>query len=611
MLIVVFTTSLLFAQSRNVKVERTQIPDEEFRSGILDEEFQANYPTSGSGDAMVVTGYDYETNVATRRMLDLVDIDGDGVRDPIMAAMKRDVEGGDRFIMFAYKAFGVVDIFNTFDPSQTPFGWPEVQYCVGGPNDGQALVMGHIGGEAWHSWIDLVNLEPILPFPQTTFGDNATFAWPSFVYLGSVAGAIIGISNDIVMHLSVDGGATFDSLLSIGDGDSNVDMLAVSDFPAENPLRKSNDDMVIATLGCFAGAGTMGNPDVTYWYGSTDGGTTFSGNIIAEGSSDNPEWGWVGNRLTYAPWPNNFDQVGYNIDATGVTHVMLNGYGEGLYMGGMDTVNIYPMLYWNSSNGEWLAVTDENMEGPTDASGNLVDENSPGNGIGNAYGTVANSSDGQVVFVLWQGPEWQGDPGSSDFNLFPGDGGANTGPSYYTNIYYRTSEDGGATWGPVGTLQGDPMVQESYPVLAADLEINGDQATAHYLYYVDPIPGTSLFAGGNSFDPNGVWYYNSYTWTLTTGVEDEIVVNSFNLEQNYPNPFNPTTNIKYSLAERSAVSLIVYDILGNEIATLVNTTQSVGDYDINFDAANLASGLYIYTLKAGSFTSTKKMMLLK
>ena len=98
---------------------------------------------------------------------------------------------------------------------------------------------------------------------------------------------------------------------------------------------------------------------------------------------------------------------------------------------------------------------------------------------------------------------------------------------------------------------------------------------------------------------------------LATGVEDEIVVNSFTLEQNYPNPFNPSTSIKYSLAERSAVSLKVYDVLGNEVVTLVNTTQSIGDYDINFDAANLASGLYIYTLKAGSFTSTKKMMLLK
>ncbi|RKY95179.1 MAG: hypothetical protein DRQ13_07415 [Ignavibacteriae bacterium] len=95
------------------------------------------------------------------------------------------------------------------------------------------------------------------------------------------------------------------------------------------------------------------------------------------------------------------------------------------------------------------------------------------------------------------------------------------------------------------------------------------------------------------------------------GVEDEIVVNNFSLEQNYPNPFNPNTSIKYTLAEQSPVSLKVFDILGNEVATLVNTTQGAGAYDVNFDAANLASGLYIYTLKAGNFTSTKKMMLLK
>ena len=106
------------------------------------------------------------------------------------------------------------------------------------------------------------------------------------------------------------------------------------------------------------------------------------------------------------------------------------------------------------------------------------------------------------------------------------------------------------------------------------------------------------------------FYYQTMSFPVV-GVEDEIVVNNFTLEQNYPNPFNPSTSIKYTLAEQSPVSLKVYDILGNEVATLVNTTQDVGAYNVNFDASNLASGLYMYTLQAGDFTSTKKMMLLK
>ncbi len=606
MILLVFLTSfsLLFAQSKNVKDLRMQLPNPDFHAPTV-EGSTVDAPTGG-GDAMVWTGYDYETNNATRRMLDLVDLDGDGTPDPIMVAMKRDVEGSTRHVVFGYKAFGVVDTVNAFDDALTPVGWGEIQFCVGGPMDGEALVMAHVGGTAHHSWIDLVNLTPVLPFPTATFGGN----WPSFVYLGSQDGTIIGITTDMTFYISDDGGATFNAAFNIGDGDPNVDFALASDTPAENPLRKSYDDNVIATLGCFAGVGVSGNPDVVYWYGSTDGGATWFGDIIGVGSADFPEYGQVVNR-DYAPYFNNFDQVGYDIDPTGVTHVMVNGYGEGLYMGGADTVNVYPMLYWNSNHRQWMAVTDEAMEAPDDGFGNTIADNYPGNGIGNAYGTVATSWDGQVVFVMWQGPEWTGEIGNSAYNIYPGDGGANTGPSYYTDIYYRASEDGGATWGPVGIIEGDAGVQESYPVLAADLEVVGDQATAHYIYYIDPIPGTSLFAGGNGFDPNGVWMYNTYTWTLATSVDDDVVVDKFELEQNYPNPFNPATTIKYTLAEQSNVTLKVYDMLGNEVATLVNATQQAGSHQVNFDASNLASGLYLYTIKAGNFTSTKKMMLLK
>ena len=99
---------------------------------------------------------------------------------------------------------------------------------------------------------------------------------------------------------------------------------------------------------------------------------------------------------------------------------------------------------------------------------------------------------------------------------------------------------------------------------------------------------------------------------MIVGVEDDVTAPAdFSLGQNYPNPFNPSTRITYSLAVQSNVSLKVYDILGNEVVTLVNTTQGTGVYEVNFNASNLASGLYFYTLKAGSFTSTKKMMLLK
>lgn len=83
------------------------------------------------------------------------------------------------------------------------------------------------------------------------------------------------------------------------------------------------------------------------------------------------------------------------------------------------------------------------------------------------------------------------------------------------------------------------------------------------------------------------------------------------LEQNYPNPFNPETKIAYHLAEKSNVKLVVYDLLGRKVKTLVNKVQDIGRYQVTFDASNLATGVYVYTLQAGTFRETKKMILVK
>jgi hypothetical protein len=86
---------------------------------------------------------------------------------------------------------------------------------------------------------------------------------------------------------------------------------------------------------------------------------------------------------------------------------------------------------------------------------------------------------------------------------------------------------------------------------------------------------------------------------------------SYELSQNYPNPFNPTTTITYSIPQNSFVTLKVYDVLGSEVAELVNGTVEAGIHKINFNAFNLNSGVYFYTIKAGNFNETKKLMLMK
>ena len=105
-----------------------------------------------------------------------------------------------------------------------------------------------------------------------------------------------------------------------------------------------------------------------------------------------------------------------------------------------------------------------------------------------------------------------------------------------------------------------------------------------------------------------------YKGDLVLGIEnipDGTTVSDFKLFQNYPNPFNPTTKISYSIPQNSFVELKVFNLLGQEIATLVNQEKPAGNYEVNFNASNLPSGVYIYKMNAGSDVQTRKMILLK
>ena len=116
-----------------------------------------------------------------------------------------------------------------------------------------------------------------------------------------------------------------------------------------------------------------------------------------------------------------------------------------------------------------------------------------------------------------------------------------------------------------------------------------------------------------TFRNPGVRTIIDYTATTdpTVDVEDEFNLNSYELEQNYPNPFNPSTQINYNVGEGGLVNLKVYNILGIEVATLVNEYKPAGSYRVSFDGNNLSSGVYIYNLSVNNFTQTRKMILEK
>jgi hypothetical protein len=123
--------------------------------------------------------------------------------------------------------------------------------------------------------------------------------------------------------------------------------------------------------------------------------------------------------------------------------------------------------------------------------------------------------------------------------------------------------------------------------------------------------GNTAIVGG-TYDSSGI----GAAWVFTrsgTPVREEAanVPLQFVLEQNYPNPFNPSTKIQFSIVHRQLTIVKVYDVLGREVATLVNAVKEPGTYTVEFDASSLASGVYFYRLQAGTYVETRKLLLLK
>jgi len=106
---------------------------------------------------------------------------------------------------------------------------------------------------------------------------------------------------------------------------------------------------------------------------------------------------------------------------------------------------------------------------------------------------------------------------------------------------------------------------------------------------------------------------NVFIYYKTTGIsnDENSILDNFDLYQNFPNPFNPTTTIQFQIPELGLVTIKVYDLLGREIATLVNEEKPAGEYEVEFDAAGLTSGVYFYQLRTREFIQTKKMILMK
>jgi hypothetical protein len=134
---------------------------------------------------------------------------------------------------------------------------------------------------------------------------------------------------------------------------------------------------------------------------------------------------------------------------------------------------------------------------------------------------------------------------------------------------------------------------------------------------IAPKPGfrnvnnDSCFVIYNESGPVNVWASFGCSGVITAVGNNNTIPDKYELMQNYPNPFNPVTAIRFTIPKEQLVKLSIYDITGKEVAVLVNEVKRAGSYLVEFNAGNLASGVYFYKLTAGEFSSVKKMMLVK
>ena len=223
----------------------------------------------------------------------------------------------------------------------------------------------------------------------------------------------------------------------------------------------------------------------------------------------------------------------------------------------------------------------------------------------------AISGRGRMSYSFWGGFAWSnGYLGNSYTTRYTWVSSDTNGTSEYCTFIWGDSDSlnvrrtnvGGSGGG--GTYYYDRasynLTSAADPVCAVYNNSSGNHRRSTFTYwrYVNAIVGVKNI------------YFNAEN--LPTGITNtNSIANDYSLSQNFPNPFNPTTTIKFGIPKNGLVKLVVYDVLGKEVATLVNDEQTAGNYEVTFNASKLTTGVYFYKITSGDFSEVKKMMLVK
>lgn len=330
--------------------------------------------------------------------------------------------------------------------------------------------------------------------------------------------------------------------------------------------------------------------------------------------------------LSFAPFdPADPGKIGYitpkgAVTNDGVVHVVSDGLAKYTgyaviptvkYSDGTTATNVKvdmtgaeyraPIVYWNSKDRKWLEVS-------TSKTSKLSNDNylfgGPGTTGYQNQPSISVSEDGNVVFVVYRGADYINDTlyRTTNANL------STPSLGWYSALYYNTSFDGGKTWGTPATVPGTSGNKVAEFAVSTDQlleKVSAGEYKVHMTYLADKDLATAY---GTKIVPIK---YQTLSFKTNAVEQNNGKINNFALAQNYPNPFNPSTVINFSVPSTMKASLKVYDVLGKEVATLVDGIVTVGNNNVSFNASKLSSGVYFYTLRAGNMTTTKKMLLTK
>jgi hypothetical protein len=323
--------------------------------------------------------------------------------------------------------------------------------------------------------------------------------------------------------------------------------------------------------GRFTGNDT--NTVINFGYSTSgDGGATWSG--------------WT----TPSPSLNSLPGMGPNYDIdrvpTGVASDMVvdaNGYPHFFAVAVDTTTDTYSLIeVYESASGWAVTFIKTGLNNDTKKAYGGLDQTS-------WAVRAAIDAGGNVMGVAWQ------------------DGATSAATDTLADIWF-TSRDIAGSWSTPENITMSPALPELVLHAAPLLKSNGSDS---YTMYMSVSTSRDNLSNPGEVDVTMMWV-GSHTFNVVTDVRElPGVPETYALEQNYPNPFNPSTVINYSIPTAGFVSLKVYDLLGQEIATLVSEDHQPGNYSVDFSATDLANGAYFYRITAGSFTDVKKMVLMK